>query len=42
MADNYLTLIVLGAGFSIYFLISRYGPSLYDLIFNTLNKEAKE
>ena len=41
MAENYLTLLIVGGGFLVYFLIITYGPYLCDIVLNN-NKEIEE
>jgi len=42
MQENYLTLIILGSGFLIYFLIITYGVYLFDLLFYPDKRELHE
>lgn len=42
MQENYLSLLILAAGFLVYFLIILYGPRLFDLLFYPDNQELKE
>lgn len=42
MPEYYKTLLILGLGFLLFFLIIRYGPYLFDLLFYQESKDADQ
>lgn len=42
MAEHYETLLILGLGFTLFFLIIRYGPILFDRLFYQEHNDIEE